>query len=102
MAIVVGPDAAGVTQLQHLIQRIINLSIGAAFIALVIMLVVTGIRYLTSGGEKGALSKAAASLTWALLGIVFLVLAWLVLLLVKAFTGVDVTQFCIGFQPFCP
>lgn len=93
--------AAGVTQLQELIQRIINLSVGLAFIALTIMLVVAGIKYLTSGGEPKALSSASTTLTWALLGMLFLVIAWLILLLVKAFTGVNVTIFCISFTG-CP
>lgn len=89
--------AAGVGQLQELFQRIINLSVGLAFIVLTIMLVVGGIRYLTSGGDPKALSSASTTLTWALLGMFFLVIAWLILLLIKAFTGVDVTIFCISF-----
>lgn len=95
-------EPVGLSQLQNLIQRIINLSIGAAFIALIIMLVVGGIKYLTSGGEPKQISSANNTLTWALLGIVFLVIAWLILLLIKAFTGVEVTKFCLGFKPFCP
>lgn len=92
---------AGIEQLQQLFQRIINLSVGAAFIALLVMLIVTGIKYLTSGGEAKPLSSANNALTWALLGVIFLVIIWLVLLLIKAFTGVDVTKFCIGFAPYC-
>lgn len=97
-----GPDAAGLNQLQQLLQRIINLSVGAAFIALFIMLIVGGIKYLTSGGEPKPLSSANNTMTWAILGIIFLVIIWLILLLIKAFTGVDVTKFCLGFAPFCP
>lgn len=89
--------AAGVGQLQELVQRIINLSVGLAFIILTVMLVVAGIRYLTSGGDPKGLSAASNALTWALLGMLFLVIAWLILLLIKAFTGVDVTIFCISF-----
>ena len=92
-----GPGPAGAVQLQELIQRIINLSVGLAFIVLLIMLVVSGIRFLTSGGESKGLNQASKTLTWALLGILFLVLAWLVLRLIEAFTGVPVTKFCLGF-----
>lgn len=102
MAPTLGPEPAGVNQLQGMFERIINLSVGLAFIALVIMLTVGGIRYLTSGGEKNQLQAAGQTLTWALLGMIFLVLAWLILKLVEAFTGVPVTKFCIGFPPFCP
>lgn len=99
---VLGPNPAGVTQLQQLIQRAINLSVGLAFIILTLMLVWAGIRYLTSGGEAKALSSASGTITWALLGMLFLILAWLILRLIYAFTGVNVTHFCIGFAPFCP
>lgn len=92
----IGP--AGVEQLQQIIQRLINLSVGAAFIILTIMLVIGGIRFLTSGGDPKGVQAAGQTLTWALLGILFLVIAWIVLRLIEAFTGVEVTKFCIGFN----
>ena len=91
----------GITQLNQLVLRIINLSVEAAFIVLLIMLVIAGVKYLISAGEPKAIQSANSAVTWALLGIVFLVVAWLVLRLVEAFTGVPVTKFCIGFKPYC-
>ena len=96
-----GPDAAGVTQLQELIQRIIALSAGLAFMILTIMLVYAGIRFITSNGETKNIQLAQQTATWAILGIVFLVMAWLILKLIEAFTGVPVTQFCLDFRPYC-
>lgn len=94
-----GPGPAGIDQLQQLILRIINLSVGLAFVALLIMLIYGGIKYLISGGDPKVLPAASHTITWAILGIVFLILAWLILKLIHAFTGVDVTQFCISFSP---
>lgn len=91
------PGPAGVLQLQQLLLRLINLIVEGAFIVLLIMLVWAGIKYLTSGGEAKPLQQANTTLTWALLGILFLALAWVVLRLIEAFTGVKVTLFCIGF-----
>lgn len=91
------PGPAGIKQLQELFTRIINLSVPLAFIALTVMLVIAGIKFITSGGEAKPLQSAAATATWALLGILFLVFAWLILQLIEAFTGVRVTQFCLGF-----
>lgn len=96
-----GPEPAGLAQFQSLFQRIINLSAGAAFIILAIMLVIASFQYLTSAGDSKALPKANQTLTWALLGILFLAIAWLLLKLVTVFTGVDVEKFCIGFPPYC-
>lgn len=91
------PGPAGVIQLQELITRIINLSVGLAFIVLAVLLAYAGIRFLTSGGEPKAIQTASMTITWALLGILFLALVWIILKLIQAFTGVNVTQFCIGF-----
>jgi hypothetical protein len=91
------PPAAGVQQLSDLIVRIISLSVGLAFIALTVVLFWAGIKFLTSGGDQKAISAAQQAFTWALLGVLFLALAWLILRLIHAFTGVDVTQFCLGF-----
>lgn len=91
------PGPSGILQLQDLIQRIINLSVGFAFIALTVVLVVAGIRFITSGGEPKSLGQASQAMTWALLGILFLAIIWLILQLIKAFSGIDVTNVCIGF-----
>lgn len=87
-----GPGPAGVPQLQQLLLRVIGLSVGLAFMALLVMLVIGGIKYLTSGGDQKATASAQKTLTWAVLGMVFFALAWVALLLVKAITGVDITS----------
>lgn len=96
-ATTLGPPPSGVLQLQETIQRIINLSVGFAFIALAVVLVWGGIQYIMSGGDPKQIGKAQSTFTWALLGILFLGIAWLILLLVQAFTGVEITKVCIGF-----
>lgn len=83
--------------MQELFQRFINLSVGLAFIAVLAMLVVAGFKFLTSGGDSKPLQSASMTLTWALVGVLFLVIAWLILQLIQAFTGVPVTKFCFGF-----
>lgn len=87
------PDAAGVDYLQFLVGRIINLSVAAAFIALVIVLIWAGVKFITSGGDQKALSQASATITWGLLGMLFLALAWLILQLIAAFTGIEALKF---------
>ncbi len=47
--------APGLTQLEELFARIINLSVAVAFVALVIVLVLAGIKYLTSSEDHKAL-----------------------------------------------
>jgi uncharacterized membrane protein len=94
-AINVGPEPAGIVQLEQLFSRIIFLSVGIAFIALTILLVYAAIKFLTSGGNKKELQGAWGIITWAFLGIFFMGLAWLIILLIQSFTGVTLTQFSL-------
>lgn len=82
-----GPEPAGITQIENLYTRIVNISVGAAFVALVVVLVVAGIKFITSGGDAKAISAASQAVTWGLLGILLLALAWLILRLIAVFTG---------------
>jgi len=92
-----GPGPAGVIQLQQLITRMINLSVEFGFIALTFMLIVGGLKYLTSGGDAKNVQSAQQTITWALLGILFLVLAIVILRIISVFTGVDLLHFSISF-----
>lgn len=90
-----GCQPAGLNQIEALVSRVISLAVPLAFVALVIVLVISGIKFLTSGGEAKALQAAGLTLTWAILGILFLAIAWLILQLIENFTGVRVTIFDI-------
>ncbi len=88
-------DTAGLNWIQDTIRRIVTLISGLAFVALVVVLVMSGIKYLTSGGESKSLQSAHQSITWALLGMLFLIISWLILLLIEAFTGLKLSIFDI-------
>ena len=90
-----GPDAAGLDQIEQVFSSIISAVLGIGFIALLALLVWAGIKYLTSGGEPKVVQQTHQIVTWALLGIVFMAIAWLVLQLIQTFTGVPVTIFNI-------
>lgn len=90
-----GPLPAGLDAFQNTLANVISLMVGLGFIAMLILILWTGIKYLTSGGEPKAVQAAHQTLTWALLGILFFGLAWVILLLIEAFTGINVTVFNI-------
>ncbi len=86
--------AAGLSQIEDTFGHVIQISVAGAFIALFVVLVWAGIKFLTSSGEPKALEAARNAVTWALLGILFMAIAWLVLKLIAAFTGIpDLTSF---------
>ncbi len=87
------PPAAGLDQIEQVFSNVISVVVGLGFVAMLVMLIMAGIKYLTSGGEPKSIAAAHQTVTWALLGVVFMAIAWLILLLIKAFTGIDVTIF---------
>jgi hypothetical protein len=88
-----GPAPAGLDQIEGIFSALVKASTGLAFVAVLVILVVASIKFLTSGGEPKAIASARDAIVWALLGILFMAIGWLVLQLIHVFTGVDVTIF---------
>jgi hypothetical protein len=91
-----GPAPAGLKEIEQLFINLISVVVGLGFIALLVLLVWAGFKYLTSGGDPKNIQAAHQTVTWALLGVLFLAIAWLILQLIAAFTGIDVTIFNIN------
>lgn len=90
-----GPDPAGLTQIEEVFKNVISASVGMGFIALLVLLILAGFKYLTSGGDPKSIQAAHQTATWAFLGILFMAVAWLILQLIENFTGINVTVFDI-------
>lgn len=69
---------SGTSNIQDLLRNIINyFSIIVGVIA-VVMIIVGGLRYITSGGESGKVGSAKTTIIYALVGLVVVALAQLV------------------------
>ena len=90
-----GPSPAGLEEIEKVFSSLVSVVVGLGFIAMLTLLVFAGIKYITSGGEPKAIQAAHLTVTWALLGVLFLAIAWLILQLIEAFTGIKVTVFDI-------
>lgn len=90
-----GPCPAGLTEIEAVIGNVISVVVGLGFIALLILVLWSGFKFITSGGEPKTLQAARQTFAFAILGVLFMALAWLILLLIKNFTGLDVTAFNI-------
>lgn len=90
-----GDCPAGLDQFEGMVGNLVSVIVGLGFVATLVMLIMAGFKYLTSGGEPKAIQAAHQTATWALLGILFMAVAWLILQLVQAFTGINVTIFNI-------
>ena len=63
-----------------------------------IMILVGGFKILTSGGDPKGMAGGKQTITLAVAGLALAIVSWLVLVLVKNVTGVNVTQFKFGFN----
>lgn len=88
--------AASLQDIEVIFKIIFNYAIRLAGIVLFLMLIVGGFKYLTAGGDKEKLQAAQKTITYALAGLILILLGWFILLLIKEFTGVDVTVFEIA------
>ena len=82
------------TYFGNILMAMIPLSGLVAFI----MILVGGFKILTSGGDPKGMAGGKQTITLAVAGIALSIVSWLILLLVKNTTGVDVTQFKFGFN----
>lgn len=92
----VSNGVATIKGFECLFQNILQIVVGAAGLAFFAMFIVGGFKYLTSGGDSKKAAAASSTLTMAVIGVIGVIVSWLVLLFIKNFTGIDVTQFKVG------
>ena len=85
-------DPAKITDIVAIIETVITFLAPAAAIAFLIMILFGGFKFVTSGGDPKATGQAKAILTYAVFGVILVVISWLILLLIQSLTGVDVTK----------
>jgi TRAP-type C4-dicarboxylate transport system permease small subunit len=81
--------------LEWIFQNIVVSILSLAGIALFIMLLVGGFKYMTSGGNPENAAAAQKTITYAIVGIIIIALAYLILVFISTFTGADTTNFSV-------
>lgn len=94
-ALPVGDQPTQFSELEEIVGNIISAAVPLAGIVLFVMLVAGGLQYLSSGGNPEGMQKARSTITYAIAGIVLLLLAWFALRFIEIFTGVPVTTFTV-------
>ena len=90
-----GPAPAQISDLQEVFENLVSAILGFAGIVLFILLVVGGFKFITSGGDPKAVEGAKKTISYAILGLVLLLVSYLILVLIRKITGAPVTHFNI-------
>jgi len=88
-------DVATFKCLEVVFGNILTIAVSLAVLALFVMLIMGGFKFLTSGGDPKAAGSARQTMTYAILGIILMAVAYLIFRLIETFTGVTVTNFVV-------
>jgi hypothetical protein len=86
---------AKLSDLETVFGGVVKSALAFGGVVLFILLLVGGIKYITSGGDPKAAEGAQKTITYAIGGLILILLSYLILVLIRTITGVDVTQFKI-------
>lgn len=94
------PPNSGFAQLggltiPNLISALIRLTVVIAAIVFFFILVIGGIRWIASGGDKAQTEAARNQITAALVGLVIVFAAWAIVALINTFFHVDIFSLAI-------
>lgn len=76
--------------LPGIVSTVIKLILVVAALIAFIFLVIGGIKWITSGGDKEQTAKAQGTITAALIGLVIVFAAWAIIRLLEAFFGIEI------------
>jgi hypothetical protein len=85
----------GTITITSMISAIIIIILVIAALVFLFMLILGGIKYITSGGDKGSTESARSQITAALIGLVIVFAAWAIVNLVSTFFQIDLLNLTI-------
>jgi hypothetical protein len=85
----------GTLTLPNIVSGLIRGSLVVAAIVFFFILVIGGIRWIASGGDKAATEGARNQITAALIGLVIVFAAWAIVALINTFFGIDIFSLTI-------
>lgn len=71
-----------------IIQNLVNIFFVAAVVVAFILILVSGVKFITSRGDKEAVASAQKTLTFAIIGLVFMIFAVVIIRILATIIGV--------------
>lgn len=78
---------ATLTCIPIVFKNVVDAALIFAGVVALFMIIYSGIRYITSAGDPKAVEGARNTLTWAIVGLVVIILAYTIISFIAAFTG---------------
>jgi len=85
----------GEITIPSVVSAIVKLSLIIAALIAFGFLIVGGIKWIMSGGDKDATAKAQSTITAALVGLVIVFAAWAIIKLIETFFGIQILTLTI-------
>jgi len=80
------PDG-GARGISFILDNVIGIFFAAGTIAFVLMFIWGAVQMILSGGDKEAVAKARAKITWAIIGVTLMALSYVIFALLEYMTG---------------
>ena len=74
----------------NVISAVVGVLLLVSAILAFLYLIIGGIRWITSGGDKAGMEAARNQITAAIVGLIIVAAAWAIMLLIGQFVGVDI------------
>jgi hypothetical protein len=88
-----GVPAGGLTTLNTALSGAITLFLVLSVILTLIFLILGGVQWISSGGDKAKIQSARGRITWAIIGLIVAMLSFFIVNLIGFFFKVDLLQF---------
>jgi len=89
-------NRTGISYFSEFIPKAITLAFIAGVVIFFFMLIIGAIQWITSGGDKEALSKARGRITSGLIGIIILFSVYVIVSVIEQFFGINILTIDIG------
>lgn len=84
------PSTVTVNQIGNVISAVVGILIIVAAILAFLYLIIGGIQWITSGGDKAGMEAARGKITQAIVGLIIVAAAWAVMVLAGQFIGFNI------------
>jgi len=81
-------DVATLNCIPVVIQNIVNFALIFASVVAVFLVIFSGIKFISSAGDKEKIESAKKTLTWAIAGLILIIFSFVIINVISEITGV--------------